>query len=236
MLREYRKWWSPQLGREMELLIFGEGGRPLVAFPSSQGRFFDLEDRGLIHAVSEKLEAGRIQIFCLDSVDTESWYNRTAPPRMRIVRHLQYESYVMEEVLPLVNDLHPSAEVGALGCSFGGYHAVNLALRHPDRFTSFLSMSGAFDLSGFPGGYYDQDVYFHLPTHYLPNLTDPWYLDRLRRGNYILATGWDDPCLGDNQHLSRLLEEKAIPHELHVWEAPNSHDWLAWAKMMQEYL
>ena len=46
MNREYHKWYSPYLGREMELLVFGHGGTPLVVFPTSMGRFFDYEERG----------------------------------------------------------------------------------------------------------------------------------------------------------------------------------------------
>jgi esterase/lipase superfamily enzyme len=236
MKREYHKRHSERLGRTMELLVFGHAGLPVVVFPSSQGRFYEFEDRGMVHAVAHKIDAGHIQLWCVDSVDAESWYNRNVPPRWRIARHVQYENYIVEEVLPLVRSSNPNKRLLSLGCSFGGYHAVNIALRHPDRFTGFLSMSGAFDLSSFLGGYYDEDVYFHLPPHYLPNLTDAWYLDRYRRNRYILATGWDDHCLAQNQNLARILGEKGIPYNLYVWDAWNAHDWPTWARMMNEYL
>jgi esterase/lipase superfamily enzyme len=236
MNREYHKWWSPQLGRDMELLIFGHGGLPVIVFPSSQGRFYEFEDRGLVGAVGYKLDGGEIQLYCLDSVDAESWYNRAVPSRWRIARHVQYESYVMDEVLPLVRQKNQNPRLVSLGCSFGGYHAVNIALRHPDRITGFLSMSGAFDLSGFLHGYYDQDVYFNTPPHYLPNLSDPWHFARYRENQYVLATGWDDHCLGQNQNLARIMGQKGIPHNLYIWDSWNSHDWPTWARMMQEYL
>ncbi len=85
-------------------------------------------------------------------------------------------------------------------------------------------------------GMYDQDCYFHLPTHYLPNLTDPWFLDRFRGNRYALATGWDDQCLGQNQNLDCILSEKGIPHQFYVWASPNSHDWPTWQQMAQHYL
>jgi len=236
MNREYHKWWSPRLGRDMELLIFGHDGLPIIVFPSSQGRFYEFEDRGLVSAVGYKLDGGEIQLYCLDSVDAESWYNRAVPPRWRIARHVQYENYVMDEVVPLVQQKNDNPKLISLGCSFGGYHAVNIALRHPDRITGFLSMSGAFDLSGFLHGYYDQDVYFNMPPHYLPNLSDPWHFDRYRSNQYLLATGWDDHCLRQNQNLARIMGEKGIPHNLYIWDSWNSHDWPTWARMMQEYL
>ena len=236
MNREYHKWWSPRLGRDMELLVFGHSGVPAVVFPSSQGRFYEFEDRGLVAAIRHKIEHGELQLYCLDSVDAESWYNRNVPPRWRIARHMQYENYVMDEVLPLVRLKNSDRHLISLGCSFGGYHAVNIALRHPSHFTGFLSMSGAFDPSLFLNGYYDGDVYFNTPIHYIPNLSDAWYLDRYRHNTYVLATGWDDHCLGSNQYLARLLGEKGVPHQLYIWDSWNSHDWPTWAHMMNTYL
>ena len=155
----------------MELLVFGHGGVPVVVFPTSQGRFYEFEDRGMVGAIAHKIDNGEIQFYCLDSVDAESWYNRAVPPRWRIARHVQYDSYVIEEVLPLIRLKNWNPHLASLGCSFGGYHAVNIALRHPDRFTGFLSMSGAFDMSRFLNGYHDDDVYFNTPNSYLRTWT-----------------------------------------------------------------
>ena len=236
MLRQYHKGYSKRLGREMEALIFGHAGLPAVVFPTSCGRFYEFEDQGMAAALSAKIDAGQLQLFCADSVDAESWYNRAALPRLRINRHKQYEEYVMQEALPLFRQHTSDPRLVALGCSFGGYHAVNIALRHPETFTGFVSLSGAFDLSAFLNQYYDEDCYFHLPTHYLPNLTDPQILDRCRRASYILATGWDDQCLAQNQQLDRILKEKEIPHQLRIWDSPNSHGWATWQRMAREYL
>jgi esterase/lipase superfamily enzyme len=83
MNREYHRWYSPSLGRDMELLIQGHAGMPMVVFPTSMGRFFEYEDRGMIGAVGDRYEHGQVQAFCVDSVDGESWYNIT---RARIRR------------------------------------------------------------------------------------------------------------------------------------------------------
>ena len=241
MNREYHKGFSSRLGREMELLIFGHAGLPVIVFPTSGGRFFEFEDQGMVAALAGKINAGQLQLYCVDSVNMESWYNRQIPPRSRIARHMQYEDYLLHEALPLVRHRNSALTNSdsrplALGCSFGGYHAVNLALRHPHIFRGFVALSGAFDLSGFLDGYYDQDCYFNLPTHYLPRLTDPWYLDRFRRNTHVLATGWDDQCLTQNQHFARILSEKEIPHQFHIWDAPNTHDWPTWQRMVQTYI
>src|ERR1035437_7046996 len=153
MNREYHKWHSPRLSREMELLIFGHAGLPVMVFPTAAGRFFDFEDRGMIAALAGKIDAGQLQFYCVDSVGTESWYNQQPPPRSRIARHVQYDDYLIREVVPMIRSRNHDPRLTSAGCSFGGYHAANVALRHPDIFTGMLSMSCAFDLSSFLGGY-----------------------------------------------------------------------------------
>jgi esterase/lipase superfamily enzyme len=236
MVREYHKGYSSQLGREMELLIFGHAGLPVVVFPTSCGRFYDFEDRGMVAALAGRIDAGELQLFCMDSVDAESWYNRATAPRWRIQRQLRYESYLLDEALTLLRQRNSDPRLLTLGCSFGGYHAVNLALRHPEIFTGFVSLSGAFDLTNFLSGYYDLECYYNLPTHYLPSLTDTWFLERFRRNRYVLATGLDDQCLAQNQELDRILTTLGVPHELHIWDERNSHDWPTWQRMVAQYL
>src|SRR6266849_4542019 len=152
MNREYLKWYSPRLQREMELLVFGHAGTPAIVFPTSMGRFYDYEDRGMIDAVRDKYENGEMQAFCVDSVDSESWYNKSIPPLQRVLRHEAYERYLVDEVIPLIHT-RAAENLGATGCSFGGYHALNLAFRHPDLISWCVIMSGAADISEFLDGY-----------------------------------------------------------------------------------
>ncbi|HEX4020700.1 MAG TPA: alpha/beta hydrolase-fold protein [Acidobacteriaceae bacterium] len=236
MNREYHTWYSSQLSRDMELLVFGHSGAPLLVFPTSCGRFFEFEDRGMVAALSGKIDNGELQLYCVDSVDGESWYNRNAHPRDKIVRHMQYENYLLEEMLPLVRQKNQNPYLAAVGCSFGGYHAANIALRRPDIFTGFLSMSGAFDVSNFLRGYYDNDCYFNIPMHYMANLQAPWYLEHYRRNTFVLATGVHDQCWNDNEMLAAVLRAKGIPHRLDVWGDNTGHDWPYWQRMVAEYL
>ncbi len=238
MRREYHKWYSPELGREMELLAFGHGGLPAIVFPTSQSRFYEFEDRGMVAAVGGKIDNGELQLVCVDSLDGESWYNRNVGPRWRIARQVQYDKYIVDEVVPFVRHQNRQPHLVTMGCSFGGYHAVNCALRHPDVFTGFLSMSGAFDLKnlGFMQGYYDEDVYLNQPLDYLPNLNDGWFLDQMRRRTYVLATGVHDQCWNDNERMAAAMKAKAIPVRLDVWGDNTGHDWPWWQRMMQVYL
>src|SRR5437667_11134757 len=100
MNREYFKGYSSELQRDMEALVFGHAGTTLLGFPTSMGKFFEYEDRGMIGVVAPKIDRGELQVFCVDGVDLESWYNKGVHPRVRVMRHLQYERYVLHEVIP----------------------------------------------------------------------------------------------------------------------------------------
>ena len=236
MNREYHKWHSDRLGRDMELLIYGHGGLPVLVFPTSMGRFFEYEDNGMINAVWDLLENGRLQAFCIDSVDSESWYNRKIAPWDRVRRHRQYESYVLDEVMPMIRSRNWSNRIMTTGCSFGGYHALNIALRHPDVFTDCVTMGGAFDIHQFLNGYYDENCYFNCPPDFIANLNDGWQLDRYRSGNRIvLAAGEHDICLGENFRMANIFGSKQIPHWLDVWANNTGHDWPWWQQMARKY-
>src|SRR5262249_55584178 len=105
MRREYHRWHSPSLGRDMELLVFGHGGARLLAFPTSMGRFYEWEEHGMAGVLGEHLDRGWLQLFCVDSVDGESWYCRWAEPAGRVRRHEQYEHYLLTEVLPFTQNV-----------------------------------------------------------------------------------------------------------------------------------
>ena len=135
MNREYFKGYSSELHRDMESLIFGHAGTPLLVFPTSMGKFFEYEDRGIIAALAPRIDAGELQVFCPDAVDTESWYNKGVHPRVRIMRHLQYERYILHEMLPFLRWKNNTPRLAVTGCSFGGYHAMNFSLKHPDLVT-----------------------------------------------------------------------------------------------------
>lgn len=235
MQREYHSWHSAALGRKMELLIFGHGGAPLLVFPTSMGRFYDYEDRNMIGVLAEKYEAGQLQAFCVDSVDAESWYDKSVPPRARIERHMQYERYLLEEVLPFLRARNAAPRVTVTGCSFGGYHSANFAFRHPRLVDALISFGGAFDIDQFLDGYSDDDCYFNCPPDFLPNLNDTDTLEEIRRLRIILAAGETDICLAENKRLSRILHERSIPHYLDIWGNGAGHDWPWWERMAVKF-
>ena len=231
MQRDYIKEYSPSLGREMELLHFGHSGRPLLVFPTSMGRFYQWEDFGLVGALADVIESGRVQLVCVDSVDGESWYARDRPPADRVRRHLQYEAYLVNEILPRM----PALPV-ACGASFGALHAVLLAARHPTRVGGFIALSGAFDTNRWLDGYHDDNTYFTNLMAFLPGLADDAYLGPLRAQDpKVIATGEQDPNVEDSIKLASLLAERGVQVGLEIWPGW-AHDWPYWKDMMRRYI
>src|SRR5579875_1884624 len=107
-------------------------------------------------------------------------------PKHKIIRHQQFNSYVYEEVIPFVRThTSPETPIYICGASFGALHSMNLFLKRPDLLDGVLALSGVYDLTEYTKGYYDEDVYFNSPQHYIPNLTDNSILQQIRRSRHI---------------------------------------------------
>ena len=242
MKREYHRWFSHRMDRDMELLVFGHGGAKVLVFPTRDGRFYEYENIGVVGSLAYKIESGQIQLFCVDSVDHESLYCFWRHPADRIRRHMQFEDYILNEVLPFMSSINPHPCTIAQGSSLGAYHAANIAFRHPHLFRKLSAFSGRYDLTlnvesfrDLFDGYHDENIYFHNPSHFLPNLNCEHRLQHLRDMDIVLTIGRDDPFLDNNLHLSRVLGEKGIHHALHVWDG-RAHRASAWRKMAPLYI
>lgn len=219
----------------MELLVFGHAGAKVLVFPSSMGKFYEWEDRKMIETLGEHLHRGWLQLYCVDSVDVESWYAKWADPRGRVWRHVQYENYLLHEVIPLMNHKNHNPFLITTGASFGAFHAMNFGLRHPDITGRILAMSGIYDIARWLDGYQEGHGYYNNPVAYIKNEHDGHRLHQLRQVDIIMAVGEQDPNIGGNRYFSQLLWEKNIWHAFRVWDGW-SHDWPYWQKMVQMYI
>lgn len=231
MKETHARWYSPNLGKDIEMLIYGHQGYPVIIFPSSMGRYYESKDFGLTESVRWFVERGFVQLFCPDSIDRLSWYNRQIHPAHKVQNHLRYDRMVKEEIVDRVRWNTGTGRVVVSGASFGGYHAANFAFRHPELVSHLFSMSGAFDIRSFMDGYYDDNVYFNNPGDYLPGLNHP----DLWRMNIVLGTSEWDICLDANVGLAGQLRSKHVNHWLDVrgWQ---QHDWPLWREMFPHYL
>lgn len=235
MKEEYHKWFTEHLEQEFEMLIFGHAGYPILIFPDAKGRYFTAKDECLISSLSPFLEEGRIKIYCPDSVDEVSWYNWQIHPSDRIKTHAGYEMVILNDIIEFIKYDTGNKKIALAGCGFGGYHAANLAFRHPDKVSHIISLGGIFDIKQFIFGHYDENCYFNNPPDYLPNLDDDWYLDRIRQMKILLATGEGDINLPENKQLSAILSSKNINHWLDVKPGVGS-GYNYWNRLLPEYI
>lgn len=231
MIENYYKWHSPNLGREIEMLAFGDRGIPVILFPSSMGKYYENKDRGMIDAASWFINEGLIKIYCPDSIDKDSWYNYDVEPGIRAYNHICYDKFILQEVVGRAFHETGHNRVATAGCSFGGYHAANFAFRHPGVVSHMFSMSGAFNITSRVFGYYDDNVYYNNPVDYLPNDQDP----ALWKMGIILGVAENDICRDQNEQLAGILYKKGISYWLDIRQNA-SHDWPVWKEMFPHYL
>ena len=238
---EYHKWFSPNLNKEMELKVYGHFGKPLVIFPCQDGRFYDAENFGLISSIAHIIESGKVKVFTVDGVDSESWTNQLIHPYDRGFRYEQYQKYFIDEVTTFIRNHcnYSDLKFIATGASMGAYHAGNFFFKFPQIFDGLIALSGVFDLKMFVGDYYDDFVYFNSPLHFLPNLNDENILNLYRQSKIVVCCGqgaWEDKMLESTYALKKILESKNIPAWIDIWGYDVNHDWPWWNKQLPYFL
>jgi esterase/lipase superfamily enzyme len=239
MHREIHHWHSPRLNKTMEVAVYGHYGFALLMFPTAAADYLEYERFHVIDAIEPFIATGKVKVFSINSINSESWLNPHAHPRDKAIRHQQFNAYVTDEVVPFIRT-HCQGRVPVIttGASFGALHAANQVFRRPDLFAGCLALSGSYDLKDYTDGYWDEDVYYNSPLDYLPNLTDERILASLRAKQHLHFVS------GQGAHekpssavdLGRILERLGVPHTIDLWGQDVNHDWPWWRKMFPHYL
>lgn len=145
---------------------------------------------------------------------------------------LPWETHLANELVEQVDRRFPTIAErrgrGQAGFSMGGYGAMMLAMRHPDRFSAVYAISGSFHFGHAfrpdrpertpfmkavapPGGKYDL---FRLAES---------LGDRGPRPAIHFCVGTEDHLLESNRQLHRHFEETELPHLYE--EIPGRHRW-----------
>jgi esterase/lipase superfamily enzyme len=226
------------------VIAYGHFGRPVLVFPSEQGRAWDFENNGMVDAVADLIEHGRVKVYCVDSADAWTWSDRSVPLEERARRHDEYERWLIEQVVPwIAGDCGGQTEIATTGCSLGAYHAANVALKHADVFPLALCLSGNYDPTAWHAwGEQGAATYFNNPMAYVANLHGEhldWLCGRL---NLVLVVGqgaWEEHptrSISGTRAFAELLSDKGIPHELDVWGHDVPHDWPSWRAQLRHHL
>jgi esterase/lipase superfamily enzyme len=240
----YHKEFSQKLGKDMEYKVYGYKGKPVLVFPTSNGRFYQYEDSGMINAISGFINDGKIQIWTVDGIDGETFYSNKQDNHSRIKRHDAYFNYINDELIPGIlwksreNNQGDNQKIVVTGCSMGAYHAANFYFRNPWHIDTVVALSGVYSTDYFFGNFKPVDIYLNSPIDYLKNNNDSSYIDRFRNSNLIFCCGqgaYEDFMLNDTYKLKSVFEEKRIPAWFDIWGQESVHDWPWWHKQIEYF-
>lgn len=239
MKKQVHWWFSPNLGKDMPIAVYGHYGSPVLMFPTAAADFEEYERFRLLDAIAPHINSGRIKVYSINSINRDSWLNENIHPGERAWRQYLYDRYVCEEVVPFIqNDCQsPGIQIATAGASFGAFHAFNELCKHPDQFHTVIAMSGTYDIRPYAHGYHDDNVYFNNPIEYLPHLEDDWFLSQLRNRRILILSGQGAYEAPDrSRQISEVLWQKGIPHELDLWGYDIGHDWPTWRDMLNVWI
>lgn len=237
---QYIKEYSNYLKRDMDYKIYGEGKKLCLAIPSQNGKFYEWEDRGMIHSMSKWIEDERLCVITCDTIDGESW-SFPYDTKTRIEKHELWIQYLIKELIPNVQKKTKNNEKWMVtGVSLGASHAANLIFRFPDVFDTLIALSGIYDMDMFYGDYHDENTYNNNPCAYLSNMPENHpYIQLYNQSQLIFCVGqgdWEQECVDSLRQFSSILYEKKIHAWCDFWGYDVYHDWPWWQKQIVYFL
>jgi len=223
------------------MLVYGWGGTPVIAFPCQDGMCDNWEGFQMQDTLRDYIENGEIRLFCVDTVDKESWSDIYGDPEHRAFIQEQYYRYIIEEALPLVRDVSGSGKLPVVtGFSLGATHAAIVFFRRPDLFGGVLGCSGCYDAPHFWGNWCNGTLYDNSPVHFLANMpADHPYIDLYNRRRIAICVGqgrWENEARRTAAILRDVFEQKGIRWWVDFWGYDVDHDWPWWRKQILYFL
>jgi esterase/lipase superfamily enzyme len=239
MQRNLFGWYSPSLRQDMPIVTYGHYGFALLLVPTAAADYLEYERFKLIDALAPYIESGKVKVFSINSINLQSWMNKQMEGTHKAIRQNDWNRYVYEEVIPFIkNSTSQDTPIIISGASFGSLHAMNLFLKRPDLLNGVISMSGVYNLMEYTDGYYDEQVFYNSPAHYMPLLTDHWYLENIRRSHHIHLFSGEGPYEAPwaAREFADVLYNKGINYELDIWGPEWRHDWPTWLAVLPHYI
>lgn len=240
MNREYITQYSPCLNRDMHMLVYGHSGLDILVFPCQDAMCDNYENFNMIKTLKNYIESGQIQLFCVDTVDQESWSDVHGDKEHRAYMQEQYYYYIVNEVVPFIKNTYHVEKLITNGCSLGATHAAITFLRRPDLFAGVIALSGCYDATHFWDGWCNSTLYYNSPVHFLAELpNDHPYIELYNQKKIILSIGqgaWQKEGIRTLNIIRDIFREKGIDGWLDFWGYDVDHDWPWWKKQMLYFL
>ena len=233
--------YSSHLNRDMHIIQYGSSGVPVLGFPTQCAPCTNYEDFGVIRTLKSYLEDGRMQLFCAQTVDCESWYCEDGINTWRSARQESYHRFVVDELVPFIR-IHSSSEVRpvVMGIDMGATQASIAFFRRPELFSGVIALSGIYDSSYYYHGWMDSTLYDNSVECFLANMPEdhPW-IKKYNSALILMCCGrgpWEDECLRTLTNLDKILHRKRIRAIINYWGDDVSHDWPWWRHQLEYYV
>ena len=178
--------------------------------------------------------ASRGLVLVMPQGDNSYYTNAVLRPQDR------YEDYIINDLpadvarrFPVRNDRQGQAIAGV---SMGGFGAIKLALRHPDRFAFAGALSPALDVPRRRFTWRRLSQSRHFREIFGPDDSDtrhgndPFLMlpktDPAKAPFFYISCGRQEGLLAPNREFAALLDRYHLAHEFHA--VPGGHDWNDW--------
>jgi len=220
----------------MEIAVYGHYGVVVLFFPAISDHFLENEELGLLEALMPAINKGKCKVYCVSGINQESLLNSEKSPDEKSLRLLQYNNYVIEELLPFIfSENGGPIPVLTCGVKHGAFYSANTYFRRPDLFYGTIALSGTFNIQDYTQDFFDDNSYFNSPVHFLPNLNDSYWLSFLTSKHhvYLLSGSGEGERPENSVYLSEILKMKGIPHFLEIWNSEWEHSPETWKAMLK---
>ncbi len=226
---------------DFDLVVYGQGGRPVIVFPEGDSSCLSWENNGLIDAVRNLIEDGKVQLFCVDSRDNESWHAHGAFADYRLENLAGFFKFVEKELVEFVAKESASDELPlVVGCGIGALNAAAALLRRPELYGGLLALSGTLDARYHVDGEVQGEWLDYSPVDLLAQLTprkkSVHLLEEMPLA-FVCGQGFEEDAAAQTMRaIEPLFAEKEISTTFEYWGHDVSHDWYWWAEELRQML
>lgn len=180
-------------------------------------------------------------MFCVGSIDEESYSDEMGDKARRSYLLEQFYYYICDEIVPRIKEINGTGKmIYTTGCSLGATHATNMMLRRPDLFMGCVALSGYYDTDLFFGQYVDENIYNNSPLKYLNGMSrNHPYVDLYNQRHIILCCGqgaWEDEMVKSTGLMKETFDRLSVNAWCDFWGSDVNHDWPWWRKQLPYFL
>ncbi len=225
---------SDAMNRDFDVEVYGAGGAPLIVLPEGNGSCSSWNDHGMVETLSDRIDDGTIQLFCVDSADPSGWYFAEGAARYRKKAALSYIKFLCQEFVPFVRTKNQGLPILA-GAGIGALNAAIAMLQHPELFGGLLAMSGTYDARNIVGESFD-DVWEQLsPIDIAQHLTAAQKKSLAPRHlAFVSGQNVSEDGVKTQHALEAIFADQGIDATFEYWGEDVTHSWMWWQEMARQ--